>query len=410
MTIKEACGWLFVRSSQQARNPGAPTHHEPGRPECSPAEQPRQHPTSHADEHHESDAEAAAADGTGAADASQAPAGLDAAAELGTARARGTGAGCCSATTECHATEHHAAATAECHAAATTECHTAADCHAAAAAKCHAATECHAAATAKCHAATTAECHAATECHAAATAVKQPPAAERDAASTTAARWVQMCEVLFSNFPILYVIVTPCWDTVIVTSGWDSAPSTFSLRGLYSREAVVCFYFHGPLLSSHRRVWISAESYIFVLYLSQGLFVVLLLRGGGGILLTCECSRITNYKWAVNKAEEESDLVGAALLQTPPQPGGMRPMLPTPGQPQLHPEGNGQPGTMAGPSQFGPGGPGQFGPGSQPCPPIHGSQPPPVVQSIKGESTDAARWELVEFRSHVFARMPGEIL
>ena len=49
---------------------------------------------------------------------------------------------------------------------------------------------------------------------------------------------------------------------------------------------------------------------------------------------------------------------------------------------------------MAGPSQFGPGGPGQFGPGGQPCPPIHGSQPPPVVQSVKGESTDTARWEV----------------
>ena len=156
------------------------------------------------------------------------------------------------------------------------------------------------------------------------------------------------------------------------------------------------------------------QKVIFLFYICHKGCLWFCCGGGGGAgsirLTTCECSYVTNCKWAVNKAEEESDLVGAALLQTPPQPGGMRPMLPTPGQPQLHPEGNGQPGTMAGPSQFGPGGPGQFGPGSQPCPPIHGSQPPPVVQSVKGESTDAARWELVEFRSHVFAHMPGEIL
>lgn len=81
-------------------------------------------------------------------------------------------------------------------------------------------------------------------------------------------------------------------------------------------------------------------------------------------------------------------IVEAALLQTPQPPGGMRPMMPGPGQPQLHPEGNGQPGAMAGPSQFVPGGPGQFGPGGQPRPPFHGPQQQSVVQQPKGENTE----------------------
>ncbi|XP_070207931.1 pre-mRNA 3' end processing protein WDR33-like isoform X2 [Littorina saxatilis] len=74
-----------------------------------------------------------------------------------------------------------------------------------------------------------------------------------------------------------------------------------------------------------------------------------------------------------------------ALLQTPGQPMGMRPMMadgqnqfrpPGPGQPQFHHEGNGQQSGMTSQNQFGPAGPSQFSQQQRPPFPAQQQQPP----------------------------------